>query len=210
MRVLSVNVGMPRQVEVPNGTVLTSIFKAPVEGRRAVRRYNIQGDQQSDLINHGGPNKAIYCYPSEHYPYWRSELPDVELEWARFGENLTTEGLSEEDVCIGDSFRIGTTVLQVSQPRMPCSKLNIRFDRYDMVKRFWESGRSGIYFSIVEEGDLGAGDSIEKIASGPEAVSVADVVRLYKGEEERDEVFARAMRAPISGSWKQDIRERRA
>jgi MOSC domain-containing protein YiiM len=157
---------------------------------------------------HGGPNKAIYCYPSEHYSYWREQLPEVDFTYGNFGENLTTEGLLEEDVRIGDRFRVGSALLQVTQPRMPCFKLNLRFDRYDMVKRFWQSGRSGIYFSIVEEGDVAVGDEIRKISVGPEEVSVADVVRLYQGVETREELFTRAMRAPISGSWKKEIQER--
>jgi MOSC domain-containing protein YiiM len=210
MRVLSVNVGKPRVVELPHGAVLTSIFKSPVEGRRAVRKHNIDGDQQSDLSVHGGPNKAIYCYPHEHYAWWKEHLPEVEFPFGAFGENLTTEGLLEQDVRIGDRFRVGSAVLQVTQPRMPCFKLNVRFERYDMVKMFWASGRAGIYFCIVEEGDVGAGDILEKIAAGPEEVTVKDVVRLYRGDEKSDELFARAMRAPVAGSWKEEIRERRA
>jgi len=210
MRLLSLNVGMPRQVEVPNGVVLTSIFKEPVKDRRAVRRHNIEGDRQSDLTVHGGPNKAIYCYPNEHYAWWKEQLPGMELPYGMFGENLTTEGLLETEVRIGDRFRAGTALLQVTQPRMPCFKLGIRFGRADMVKRFWISGRSGIYFSIVEEGEIGAGDAIEQVVDGPEDLSVNDVVRLHRGDEESPELFARAMRAPISGSWKEDIRERRA
>jgi MOSC domain-containing protein YiiM len=209
MQVLSVNVGMPRRVETPQGDVLTSIFKEPVEDRRRVQRHNIEGDRQSDLTVHGGPNKAIYCYPSEHYAYWKAQLPDAGLAYANFGENLTTEGLLEQNVRIGDRYRIGSAVLRVTQPRMPCFKLNLRFDRYDMVKRFWKSGLSGIYFSIVEEGDLAHGDEIDKVAEGPEDVSISDVVRLYKGEDTRADLFERAMRAPIAGSWKQEIQERR-
>src|SRR5580658_1015443 len=174
MRVLSVNVGTPKQVPLKHETVLTSIFKSPVEGRVAVRRHNIDGDRQSDLTVHGGPSKAVYCYPAEHYSYWRQELPDMELSYGIFGENLTTEGITEETVSIGDQFRVGSAVLQVTQPRMPCFKLGIRFGRPDMVKRFWQSGRSGIYFAVVEEGDVAAGDPIERISAGPEEISVAD------------------------------------
>ena len=127
-----------------------------------------------------------------------------------FGENLTTEGITEETVCIGDRFRIGSSVLQVSQPRMPCFKLGIRFGRADMVKRFWKSGLSGIYFSIVAEGDLAAGDSIELLAHPAEAISVADVVRLYRGEETNAALLERALQAPLYGSWKQELRERQS
>ncbi len=208
-RVLSVNVGMPRQVETPAALVLTSIFKSPVAGRLAVQRHNIAGDRQSDLRVHGGPHKAVYSYPIEHYSFWQEQLPEMRLEYGVFGENLTTEGLTEEAVSIGDQFRIGSAVLQVTQPRMPCYKLGIRFQRADMVKRFWQSGRSGIYFSVVTEGDLAAGDLIERVAHDDDSISVADVVRLYRGDEKNNELFERALRAPLSGSWKEELRESR-
>jgi MOSC domain-containing protein YiiM len=173
-----------------------------------VRRHNIDGDRQSDRTVHGGLNKAVYCYPAEHYRYWKEQLPDRDLPFGVFGENLTTEGITEEAVSIGDRFRVGSAVLQVTQPRMPCFKLGIRFGLSSMVKRFWQSGRSGIYFSVVEEGDVAAGDPVEKIAPGPEEISVADVVRLYRGEETSAELLARALRAPLAGSWKEELRER--
>ncbi len=205
---VSVNVGGPKQVQVRDRIVVTSIFKAPVEGRVAVRGHNLAGDKQSDLRVHGGPYKAVYCYPGEHYAFWKERLPEMELPFGMFGENLTTEGFTEEDVCIGDQLRIGSVVLQVTQPRMPCYKLAIRFGRADMVKRFWLSGRSGIYFSVVREGDLAAGDAIEKEMEDAERVSVADVVRLYRGDENSSELLERALRAPLFGSWKRELRER--
>jgi MOSC domain-containing protein YiiM len=208
MRVLSVNIGSPKQVQVRNTSVLTSIFKSPVEGRVAVRGHNIAGDKQSDLRVHGGPYKAVYSYPSEHFAFWREQLPGMDLSYGMFGENLTTEGLMEDAVYIGDQFRIGSSLLQVTQPRMPCFKLGIRFGRTDMVKKFWHSGRSGIYFSVVEEGDLAAGDLIERTARGPEAVSVADVVRLYRGDETSPVLLDRALRAPLFGGWKKELQER--
>lgn len=208
MRIVSINVGVPQQVNVRYGTVLTSIFKSAVEGKVAVRRHNIAGDRQADLTVHGGPHKAVYAYPSEHYPFWREQLPEMELPPGVFGENLTTEGLLEEDTRIGDLFRMGSAVLQVTQPRMPCYKLGIRFDRADMVKRFWNSGRSGIYFSVAEEGEFAAGDAIDRIARGAENLTVADVVRLYRGDESDPELFARAMRAHLPGGWKEELRER--
>jgi MOSC domain-containing protein YiiM len=207
-RVLSVNVGAPKKMPMGPTTVLTSIFKLPVEGRVAVRWHNIAGDMQSDLTVHGGPNKAVYCYPAEHYLYWEEQLPEMDLPYGIFGENLTTEGITEEDVRVGDQFRVGSALLQATQPRMPCFKLGIRFGRADMVKRFWQSGRPGIYFSVLEEGDVAAGDEIIRIASGPEDISVADVIRLYRGDETRAELLARALRAPLSGSWKQELLER--
>ncbi len=180
-RVISVNVGKPREVKVRDGTVLTSIFKSPVQGKIALRGYNLEGDRQSDLTVHGGPYKAIYVYPSEHYQYWAEELPDMDLPFGMFGENLTTEGFQEDSVHIGDQFRIGSAILQVAQPRMPCFKLGIRFGRPDMPKRFWKSGRPGLYCSVVEEGELGSGDAIEQVAADPEKVTVADVLHLYTG-----------------------------
>ena len=207
-RVLSVNVGSPKLVQGLNGAVLTSIFKAPVEGRVAVRHHNIAGDRQSDLRVHGGPHKAVYCYPGEHYGFWKEQLPEMDLPYGMFGENLTTEGFTEEDVYIGDQYRIGSAVLQITQPRMPCFKLAIRFGRTDIVKRFWHSGRSGIYFSIAQEGELAAGDPIEKISTGENKITIADVVRLYRGDEKRPELLERALRAPLAGSWKEELRER--
>ena len=173
-----------------------------------MRRHNLDGDRQSDLTVHGGPYKAVYCYPSEHYAHWKRELPDMDLPWGMFGENLTTEGLAEDAVSIGDQFRVGSAVLQVTQPRMPCFKLGIRFGRADMVKRFWISGRSGIYFSVAEEGDVAAGDPIERIARDPQDVSVAAVVRLYRGDETSADLLQRALRAPLWGSWEEELRER--
>lgn len=209
-RVVSVNVGMPRQIKTHTAVVLTSIFKSPVAGRRRVRGHNIVGDRQSDLSVHGGPYKAVYSYAVEHYAFWQEQLPETDFEYGIFGENLTTEGLFEEAVYIGDQFRVGSVVLQVTQPRMPCYKLGIRFQRSDMVRRFWQSGRSGIYFSVVTEGDLAAGDLIERVAHGVDSISVADVVRLYRGDEKNEELFERALRAPLSGSWKQELRESRS
>src|SRR5579884_706339 len=204
-RILSINVGQPREVQAGDRKVLTSIFKTPVQGRVALRRYNIEGDRQSDLSVHGGPNKAVYLYPSEHYPFWAAQLSDLELSPGAFGENLTTEGMLEDEVHIGDVFRIGTAVVKVSQPRMPCFKLAIRMNRSDMVKRFWASGWPGIYFSIVEEGEFEAGGRIDLLESDPRGVSVADVVRMYKRETENPDLFSRLMEAPLSGSWKKEI-----
>jgi MOSC domain-containing protein YiiM len=210
MHVISVNVGLPRKVQANGRTVLTSIYKTPVHGRVAVRGYNVEGDRQSDPRVHGGPYKAVYLYPSEHYAYWSKELPGADLPFGAFGENLTTAGLNEESAHIGDRFRIGSVMLQVTQPRMPCFKLALRFNRADMVQRFWNSGRSGMYFSIVREGELGAGDPFEQVAADPQQVSVADVVRLYKGDTKDGALYARALQAPLYGSWKQEIRSRRA
>lgn len=208
MHIVSVNVGQPRQVETPRGIVVTSIFKSPVAGRVAARQHNLEGDRQADPRVHGGLNKAVYAYSSEHYAYWTGQLPDTELPFGKFGENLTIAGLTEEQAHIGDKYRIGTSILRVTQPRMPCFKLALRFGRADMIKLFWKSGLSGIYFAIAKEGELGAGDEIELVEQHPEQVAVSDVVKVYKRETSDPEMYARVMQAPITGSWKEEIRER--
>jgi len=176
MKIVAVSVGRPREVEWDGEKVLTSIFKAPVAGRLRVGRFNIEGDEQSDLEVHGGNDKAVYAYPSEHYAFWREQLPGVALPWGAFGENLTTEGLLEDRVQIGDRYRIGSAEFLVTQPRMPCYKLALRFGRTDMVKRFMTSGRSGFYFAVLKEGEIGAGDAIESAGRGQPGISIAAVV----------------------------------
>ncbi len=179
MKIVSLNAGLPRVVLDRGREVTTGIFKSPAAGPVMLRRTNLDGDRQADLENHGGRNKAVYAYPSEHYEFWRQELPETELTWGNFGENLTTEGLSEQEACIGDQFRIGGAIVKVTQPRIPCFKLGIRFGRNDMVKRFLASGRSGVYFAVVEEGLVNAGDAIDLVQRGESGVTVADVNRAY-------------------------------
>src|SRR5690349_18725523 len=161
MRLVSVNVGRPREIEWQGKIVRTSIFKSPVAGRRHVAMLNIDGDEQSDLTVHGGADKAVYAYPSEHYAFWRAELPDADLPWAAFGENLTTAGLFEDRVCSGDLIRCGEVEFIGTQPRLPCYKLGLRFQRLDMVKRFQEGGRPGLYLRVRREGEIGEGDRFE-------------------------------------------------
>ncbi|HEX9398335.1 MAG TPA: MOSC domain-containing protein [Burkholderiales bacterium] len=184
MKIVSVNVGQPREVEWRGRRVRTSIFKSPVPGRVRVDRENLEGDRQSDLAVHGGRDKAVYAYPSEHYPAWRGEMPDLEFPWGAFGENLTTEGLLEDTVRLGDRLRAGSAEFVVTQPRMPCYKLGIRFGRPDMVKRFLRSGRSGFYLAVLREGELAAGDAVEIISRDERQVSVADAAALYAAQEE--------------------------
>jgi MOSC domain-containing protein YiiM len=174
MQVISINVGRPREVEWRDQIVQTSIFKQPVTGRVRVDRLNIEGDQQSDLTVHGGVDKAVYVYFSEHYDFWRKELPDFVLSWGAFGENLTTTGLTEDDVRIGDRFGIGSAEFVVTQPRMPCFKLTIRFARADMIKRFYRSGRSGFYLAVAKEGEIGAGDEISLLNRDAAAITIAE------------------------------------
>jgi MOSC domain-containing protein YiiM len=211
MRVVSVNVGLPREVEAQGAIVLTSIFKAPVSGPVQVRRLNLDGDRQSDLSVHGGAHKAVYVYPAEHYAYWRAELPGAALPWGAFGENLTTEGLREEGTYIGDRFRIGSTELVVTQPRMPCFKLGIRFDRPDMVKRFLESGRTGFYLSVAEEGDVRAGDPVTLVSRGAGALTVADLAGLYTADAPNPELLRRASQLQtLPEGWRNHFRKRLA
>jgi len=180
MKIISLNVGGPRIVHQGDRDVLTGIFKAPVPGPVMLRRLNLDGDRQADLQAHGGRNKAVYAYASEHYDFWRGQLPEMDLPWAMFGENLTTEGLSEKHAYIGDEFRIGQVArVKVTQPRIPCYKLGIRFGRADIIKRFLASGRSGIYFSVLEEGLVSTGDSIERLHEDERRLSIADVNRAF-------------------------------
>lgn len=182
VKLVSVNVGLPREVMAGTRLVRTSIFKSPVAGRVPIRNHNLAGDQQSDLSVHGGPDKAIYAYPHEHYVYWREQLGDTDLQPGQFGENLTLEGVLEREVHVGDRLRVGSAALVVTQPRMPCFKLGIRFDRPDMVKRFLDSRRSGFYLAVETEGDLGAGDTVEVVERHPAALSIPELLRMYLNE----------------------------
>ena len=208
MRVVAVSVGLPREVTWRGRVVETSIFKDPVSGPVRVGRLNLEGDKQSDLTVHGGAEKAVYVYPSEHYAFWRDELPGVELPWGSFGENLTTEGLDEESVRIGDRLLIGTASFVVTQPRMPCYKLALRFDRLDIVKRFLQSGRTGFYLSVSQEGVLAAGDSVTQ-QPGDTSVSVSDIVSLYAADASNQELLRRASElADLPEAWRDYFRER--
>jgi MOSC domain-containing protein YiiM len=209
MRVVSVQIGSPRTVTWHGKTVETGIWKEPVAGRVAVARHNLAGDRQADLSVHGGPDKAVYAYPAEHYPWWRERLPGVELGWGAFGENLTVAGLHEDHVFIGDRFRIGTAEFSVTQPRMPCFKLGIKFDRPEIVKEFLRSGRSGFYFAIVREGELGAGDAIELVQRADASLTVTDVVRLYVSDAPDRNLLRRASElSGLPAGWREEFRER--
>ena len=209
MKVVSVNVGLPREVSWNGEAVLTSIFKEPVAGRVRVEMLNLAGDRQSDLTVHGGPEKAVYVYPSEHYAFWRDDLPGIDLPWGSFGENLTVEGLAEDGVRIGDAIAIGSAAFVVTQPRMPCFKLGIRFGRMDMVKRFLKSGRSGFYLSVSQEGDLGAGDAITLTPSQAPAITVAEFVSIYATNGRDQDLLRRATLVPaIPEGWRDYLHER--
>lgn len=207
LRVISVNVGRPRVVEWQGDAVETGIFKEPVTGPVAVTRTNLAADGQADLTVHGGVDKAVYAYPAEHYPFWSRELEQLDLPWGMFGENLTTEGLEESTVRIGDRFAIGTAELEVSQPRLPCFKLGIKFGRADMVKRFLRSGRLGFYLRVRHEGVIAAGDLIRPLSGDPEAPTIADLALLETTQRDSIALLERAARAPaLTGSWRQRYR----
>jgi MOSC domain-containing protein YiiM len=209
MKLVSVNVGLPQTVTWKGRSVQTGIFKRPINNRVQVRTLNLDGDRQADLSVHGGPDKAIYIYPAEHYDYWRGELPGTELAWGMFGENFTTEGLLEETVNIGDRFRIGSSAVLVTQPRVPCYKLAAKFGREDIVKRFLASGRSGFYVRVLQEGEVGVGDMIELLSRGREAVTVADLARLYSGERQDLDLLQRAVQVEgLSASWREALQQR--
>ncbi len=239
MKLVSVNTGMPREVSWHGRKVTTGIFKEPVKGRVALRRLNLDGDRQADLTAHGGEYKAVYCYPLAHYDYWKrefiaqktrdgAEVPGRELPMGMFGENFTVDGgdkallggqalpggqgLPEEAVHLGDRFSVGSAEVVVTQPRMPCYKLGIRFGSDDMVKRFLASGRTGFYVAVLREGEVGAGDDMKLVARGTNHVPVSEITHLYVvkryGEAEIGAV-RRALRvAELPDGWKKYFRER--
>ncbi len=209
MKLISVNVALPQVVTHSDRTFTTGIFKKPVSGRIPVRDNNLEGDAQADLSVHGGPEKAVYAYPSEHYPFWEERLR-VKLDWAAFGENLTTRGLLESDVCIGDRYQVGSVILKVTQPRLPCYKLAVKLERGDIIKLFRESGRSGFYFSVVQEGDLGVGDAIRRLWKSSHGISIADVNRLEL-EPGNTELLERVLSVPdLSTAQRKHLKQRRS
>jgi MOSC domain-containing protein YiiM len=209
MEVISLNLGRPRLVMSHGEPVSTAIFKEPVTGRVMMRTLNLDGDRQADLSVHGGPFKAVYAYPSEHYAFWKKEFPQMELPWGMFGENLTTEGLFENQTNIGNKFRIGGATVMAVQPRMPCYKLSIRFGRNDVLRRFLQSELSGIYFSVLEEGEVGVGDAIELVEKADQAVTITEFVRLYSSDKNNVELLRRAVASPaLPESWTEHFKER--
>jgi MOSC domain-containing protein YiiM len=208
MKIISINVGQPRTVQAHGKTVTTSIFKAPVAGPVQVKWLNVVGDKQSDLTVHGGADKAVYVYPAEHYAFWRKELPEVDLDWGAFGENFTTEGLLEDTIQIGDRLQIGAAEFIVTQPRLPCFKLGIRFDRPDMVKRFLSSGRTGFYLRVLREGEVTAGDAIT-VAASADAMTIMDFVALYAADDADRDLLRRASELQaLPEGWRNHFRER--
>jgi MOSC domain-containing protein YiiM len=207
MKLISVNVGLPRIVMSNGEPVSTGIFKAPISGRVKLRTLNLDGDRQADLSVHGGPNKAVYGYPSEHYEYWKRELPELALPWGTFGENFTTEGLFESGLNIGDKFRIGTAVVMVTEPRLPCYKLGLKFGRSDIIRRFLASERTGFYFAVLQEGELGVGDQFEVMQKNEDGVRVSDITRLFVRDKHNVELLRRAIEVEaLPESWRDHFR----
>ena len=208
-KLISVNVGLPRIVMNNGEPVTTGIFKEPVAGRVMLRALNLDGDGQADLSVHGGLSKAAYAYPSEHYQYWRQEFPEMKLPWGMFGENFTTTGLFESELNIGDKFQVGSAIVMVTEPRLPCYKLGIKFGRTDIIKRFLASERTGFYFAVLREGEVGAGDQIELIERSQGSVSVNQIVQLYAREKHNTGLLRRAIATEaLPESWKSYFQHR--
>lgn len=209
MKLISINVARPRLIVYKGTTINTGIFKKPVYGPVRLRSLNLDGDKQADLSVHGGPYKAVYAYPSEHYEYWRKELPGMELPFASFGENFTTQGLDESDAHIGDRFQIGSATLMVRQPRMPCYKLAAKFQRDDILERFLVSGRSGFYFSVEKEGEVAEGNSIELLSREHDGITIAEMNRLFVRERYNRDLLEKAIATPaLPESWREYFRPR--
>jgi len=204
MKLISLNVGLPRIVESNGEPVTTGIFKEPKQGPVMLRTLNLDGDRQADLTVHGGVSKAVYGYPVEHYEFWKRELPDMELPFGMFGENFTTEGLLEDSLNVGDRFRIGEAELMVTEPRLPCYKLGIKFGRTDIIRKFLQSRRTGFYFAVVKEGEVEAGDEIELLSRDRNDITIADITRLYAFEKDDIDTLRRAVKLEaLSDSWRE-------
>ena len=211
MKVLSVNVGLPKNVLFNGQIITTAIFKDPVNGPIILRKLNLDGDKQADLTVHGGIDKAVYSYPEEHYYYWRKQFPNMDLEWGMFGENFTTEGLLEDAVNVGDQFQIGSAKLVATQPRMPCYKLGVRFGRMDVIRKFMTSGRPGIYFKVLTEGEIKTGDKIKLIKRDKNNVTVKDIVTLYITRNNTDniETMRRATKIrDLPEGWRSEFQQK--
>lgn len=208
-KIVSLNVGLPRRVVFNGQVVTTGIFKEPTDGHVMIRRLNLDGDKQADLTVHGGVDKAVYSYAAEHYDYWRGELPSMDLPWGMFGENFTTQGLLEDNVNIGDTLQVGSAKLMVTQPRMPCYKLGVRFGRMDIVRRFMASGRPGIYCKVLEEGEVVKGDKINIISKDKNNITVIDIVRMYNRDHLDIEIMKRAIKiGALPEGWKYEFLQR--
>ena len=209
MKILSLNVALPRLVEYNGEPVATGIFKEPARGPIMLRTLNLDGDRQADLSVHGEISKAVYGYPSEHYEFWKSELPEMELPYGMFGENFTTQGLFEDKLKVGDRFRAGKGEVMVTEPRLPCFKLGIKVGRADIIKRFLQSRRTGFYFAVLKEGEVKAGDEIELLSRDENDITISDITRLYAFEKGDLETMRRVVKlGALSESWREYFLQR--
>lgn len=209
MKLLSVNVSRPREILHNGRVVRTGIFKEPVPGRVMLRTLNLDGDGQADLTNHGGLHRAVYAYPNENYGYWQRELGRDDLVFGQFGENFTVSGTTEDDARIGDVFRVGGALVQVSQPRPPCFKLGIKMGMPGFLKPFLASGRVGFYLRVLEEGEVGAGDAFELVESDQGRMTVREVSDLLFFEPDNLEGTRRALGIDaLSPGWRESFEER--
>lgn len=209
MKLNSLNVARPRLATYRGQTVNTGIFKQPVTGPIALRTLNLDGDRQADLLVHGGPFKAVYGYPSEHYEFWNAELLGANLPWGMFGENFTTEGLLESELHIGDRLLIGSAIVMVRQPRIPCYKLALKFQRNDILQRFLSSGRSGFYFSVEQEGTVQAGDTFEFLSRALLDITIAEMNRLFVDDKYNQDLLNKAMTSSaLPEDWRDYFRKR--
>jgi MOSC domain-containing protein YiiM len=203
MKLISLNVGLPRIVESNGEPVTTGIFKQPMQGSVMLRTLNLDGDRQADLSVHGGISKAVYGYPVEHYEFWKRELPETDLSYGMFGENFTTEGLLENELNVGDRLQLGDAELMVTEPRLPCYKLGIKFGRSDIIRRFLQSRRTGFYFAVIKEGEVEAGHEFELLSRDDNKITIADITRLYAFEKDNMEMLNRVVKLPaLSESWR--------
>jgi MOSC domain-containing protein YiiM len=209
VKLISLNVGRPRPVVYNGKTINTGIFKQPISGPVLLRSLNLDGDRQADLSVHGGIFKAVYAYPSEHYPFWRQEIPGSDLPWGMFGENFTTAGLSEDELHVGDRLQIGSSIVMVRQPRTPCYKLAAKFQRDDMIERFLLSGRSGFYFSVEQEGSVAAEDAFQLLTRNQDGITISEMNRLFVREKYNQQLLRKAVdTAALPENWREYFAER--
>lgn len=210
MKLVSINVGEPREIVWKGKQSTSGIFKSPVAGPVRLRKLNLDGDGQADLSVHGGPDRAVYIYPAEHYEFWKAELNKGELPWGSFGENFTTLGLSESDIQIGDRIRVGAVELMATQPRLPCYKLGIRFGDPGIIERFFDTERCGIYTAVVKEGTVAAGDEIEIVARAENSMSIVELRRIYLTPVPTSELRRVLSLPALSSDWRRQFEQRLA
>jgi len=209
VKLVSLNVARPRLIVYQGKTINTGIFKEPVSGPVHLRALNLDGDRQADLSVHGGPNKAVYGYPSEHYAFWRKELAGIDLSWGMFGENFTTSGLAEDELHIGDRLQVGAAIVMVRQPRVPCYKLAAKFQRDDILQRFLVSGRSGFYFSVEQEGSVAAEDEFQLLKRNDDGITISEMNRLFVRDKYNHELLRKAIQtAALPEDWREYLQER--